>query len=336
MKVLIYSPLFLLLFFYANTLSAEDAVNVEVTPLSELALYPQRSSPASVVSLNDSGIAAEIAAKINSIAVRVGDIVEKDQILVELDCTDYALARDQADAQLKALGARIELAKRRLERTRTLTKKQSVSEELLDERESDLAVLLADRAASRAGVKLASARVSDCVIKSPFRALVTKRISAEGSYADIGKPLVQVLDIDQLEISAQVYAQDVGQLKTTNNLFFEHDGNEYPVNLRTILPSINSETRNSEIRLLFQNGPALPGAAGKLVWREVRPHIPGNLIVRRDGELGVFVLENSKAKFRVLASAQAGRASPIDFPIDTLLITEGHFSLNDDDIVVVK
>ncbi len=317
-----------------NLVLAEQTVKVEAALLSEIALYPRRSAPATVVSLNATAVAAEIPAIIETLLVRVGDIVEKNQVLVQLKCIDYELAEDRAEASLVSFGARIELAKRRLQRTRKLTMKQSVSEELLDERESDLAVLQADRVAARASLKLAKKHVATCVIKSPFRALVTERTSSIGNYADVGKPLVKILDIEHLEISAQVYAKDVKQLESAKDLLFAHDDITYPVNLRSILPSINSETRNREIRLLFQNGPALPGAAGKLIWRDRRPHIPGNLIIERDGKLGVFVLENSKARFIHMEKAQAGRASPTDMAATSILVTSGHFALNDNDAVI--
>lgn len=336
MRRQLYILLFSSLFFPFNLAQAKDEIKVEAAALSEIALYPQRTAPAAVVSLNMTGVAAEIPARIEKIAVRVGDIVKKGQLLVKLDCTDYELQRSQSLARLKALEARIELARRRLERTRKLTMKQSVSEELLDERESDLAVLQADRAAAQASLKLTKAQVADCVIGSPFGALVTKRISSVGNYAEVGKPLVQILDIEQLEVSAQVYAQDVKQLEDARDLQFEHDDVFFPVNLRSVLPSINSETRNREVRLLFQNGPALPGAAGKLVWRETRPHVPGNLIVNRGKELGIFILEKNHARFLPLPAAQAGRASPLDLPLSTLIITEGHYSVNNDDAVLVQ
>jgi RND family efflux transporter MFP subunit len=331
-KYLILSPLLITF----NLIAAEEAVSVKTATLSELAIYPQRSAPATVVSLNATGVAAEIPAKIEVLDVRVGDIVEKGQALVRLNCVDYKLEQDEAEARIASLKARIELAKRRLERTRKLTTKQSVSEELLDERESDLAVLTADRAGARASLNLTRVHVANCTISSPFRALVTERTSSVGNYAEVGKTLVKILDIDQLEISAQVYAQDVHQLESTEELLFEHDDLNYPLKLRAILPSINSETRNREIRLLFQNGPALPGAAGKLIWRDLRPHIPGNLIVRRNGELGVFVYNNGTAHFRKLPAAQAGRASPVDMTLTSILVTEGHYSLNDNDVVVVR
>ena len=336
MKLLLIILLTIGLVFGVGGLAAEETVFVETKALSAIATYPQRSAPARVISLNASNIAAEIPARIVSINVRVGDIVEKDQVLIELKCIDYELEQAGAEARLKSFDSRIELAQRRLERTRKLTMKQSVSEELLDERESALAVLLSDRVAARASLNLTRVRVASCTIKSPFQALVTERTSAVGNYAEVGRTLVKILDIEQLEISAQVYALDIGQLKSASQLLFEHDGKSYPAELRSILPNINAETRNREVRLLFQNGPALTGASGKLIWKEQRPHIPGNLIVRRDGELGVFVYEKGKARFNVLPSAQSGRASPLDLPLSTIVITEGHYSLNDNDSVVAK
>ncbi len=320
----------------STSLAAEEPQRVESARLSEIAVFPQRNAPASVVSLNATGVASEIPAVITELRVRVGDIVEKDQVLVRLKCIDFELVEQEARARLKSLAARIELAKRRLERTRKLTMKQSVSEELLDERESDLAVLQADRVGAQASLRQATQRVSNCVIKSPFRALVTERTSSVGNYADVGKTLVRILDIDQLEVSAQVNAGDVNQLEEVDKLMFEHEGQSYPVKLRAILPSINSETRNSEVRLLFQNGPALPGAAGKLYWRETRPHVPGYLLVKRNGVLGTFVLKANRARFIEVPGAQSGRASPVDLPLDSIMITVGHFALDDNDTVLNK
>ncbi|MFT7460107.1 MAG: RND family efflux transporter MFP subunit [Planctomycetota bacterium] len=320
----------------APQLSADETVTVKTALLSEVAIYPERTAPASVISLNATSMAAEIPARIVEIAVRVGDIVEKDQVLVRLKCIDYEIEQSGAEARLESIAARIELAKRRLERTRKLTMKQSVSEELLDERESELTVLLSDKTDARASLNLTRVRVASCVINSPFRALVTERTSAVGNYADVGKTLVKILDIEHLEVSAQVYAQDVYQLESAAQLLFEHDDNTYPLDLRSILPSIDSETRNREVRLLFRNGPALAGASGKLLWRDKRPHIPGNLVVRRDGKLGVFIYDTGKVHFHALADAMAGSVSPIDLALTTEIVIEGHHALNDNDAVVTQ
>ncbi len=213
--------------------------------------------------------------------------------------------------------------------------KKSVSEEILDERESDLAVLNTDYRGAMSKVKMARLNESRCIVKSPFRALINERSSAIGQYANTGTALVKIIDIEQLEISAQVFNRDSEQISLADELFFEHADARYPVSLRTVIPAINSETRNREVRLLFINGQALPGAAGKLIWRDNGAHIPGEYLVRREGELGVFTIENDIARFIPIPSAETGRASPTSLSIETSIVTEGHFSLKAGDAVTI-
>ena len=315
---------------------AEDKININTTTIADIAIYPERSAPATVVSLNESTISALIAAQVEALPVRVGDVVEKDSLLAKLDCADYRLSARESKANVDGLKAQIELAKRRLERTKKLTLKQSVSEEILDERESELAVLNTELRAAEAKLNMAKLNQSRCDVSSPFRALISERTTAVGEYANTGTALLKIIDIDQLEISAQVFSHDIKQIEDSNELYFEHSGTRHPLKLRTASPAINTETRNREVRLLFMDGPALPGAAGKLVWRDKRAHIPGDFLVNRDGTLGIFTVENNLAHFIPVPSAQAGRASPTSIPIDTPIVIEGHFSLKEDDPVTIN
>lgn len=334
MKKIIF-PEALLFLVLAAPVPAAEPVPVKAAAFSQLAVHPQRSAPAVTLTLNDAPIAAQIAARIEAIPVRVGDVAGKGQLLVKLDCADYQLNRRQTQARLAALDARIELAGRKLERTRGLTKHQAVSEEILDEREADLKVLQADRMAAQAELETAKLNESRCTIHSPYQAVVTRRAAAEGQYASPGTVLVQIMDISDPEVSAQVFSGDVEQISADTGLYFEFVGKRHPVTLRAIVPAINSETRNREVRLVFKDQPALPGAAGKLVWRDPRAHVPGNLLLERGGVLGVFIVNDSHGKFFPLPSAQAGRASPADLPETANIVTEGRYALQDGDAVVV-
>ena len=327
--------LLLSVFLISSSVYANEKITVNTAPLSDIAIYPERSAPATVISLNESTVSARITAQVEELPVRVGDIVEAGSTLAKLDCSDYKLASRESRSRIEALNAQIELAKRRLERTKTLTLKQSVSEELLDERESALAVLNADIRGAKADLEMAKIDESRCVVKSPFRALIVERTSAVGQFTNVGSALVKIMDIEQLELSAQAFTQDTDQIMKSGELFFEHAGTKYPVELRTVMPAINTETRNREVRLLFKDEPALPGAAGKLLWRDNRAHIPGEFLVNRNGELGVFSIEDNVAHFISIPSAQAGRASPTTLPVNTPLVIEGHFSLKEADSVSV-
>jgi len=333
MKLLL--QLSLIILSATTSVSAQDRITVKTANIADVASYPERSAPATVISLNVSTISARIAAQVDELPIRVGDIVEKDSVLAKLDCSDYKLASSESKARLDGLKAQIELAKRRLERTKKLTLKRSVSEEILDERESDLAVLNTDYRAAMSKVKMAKLNASRCVVTSPFCALINERSSAIGQYANTGTALVKIMDIEQLEISAQVFNRDSEQISLSEKLFFEHADIRYPVSLRTVIPAINPETRNREVRLLFINDPALPGSAGKLIWRDKRAHIPGEYLLRRNNELGVFTIENDIARFIPVPSAETGRASPTSLATETPIVIEGHFSLKEGDAVTV-
>lgn len=315
---------------YAAAGWADPPVRVRTAKLAEIALYPERSAPATVLSLNEARFSAEVAARIVEIPVRVGEVVERDAVLARLDCRDFELQLRATDARALALGKRIGLAERRLERTRKLTMQHSVSEEVLDERDSELAVLNAEREGLGAEIDKARLQVSRCRITTPFRAVVTDRIAAEGQYVAIGDPVVAVLDSDRLEVSAQVYSGDIDQVAIVEELFFVTHGSYLPVKIRLVVPAVDPETRNREVRLEFTDRGALPGTAGKLVWRDARAHIPGTLLVRREGELGIFVADRGVARFVVLPNAQAGRASPADLAPTTPLVIEGHYALRNE------
>ena len=334
-KKIILAVVLLLQVLFPPGLAAEP-LSVKVEAFSKLAVYPERSAPAVTLSLNDASIAAQIAARVEAIPAKVGDVVDKGQLLVILDCSDYQFSYKQARARLEALDARIELAAKKLQRTRGLTEKQAVSEEILDERESELKVSRADRTAAEAELEIARLNKSRCNVKSPYKAIVTRRNAAVGQYASLGTTLVQIMDITTLEVSAQIFSGDADQINGVTDLYFEFAGRRYPVALRAVVPIINSETRNREVRLIFNDEPALPGSAGKLIWHDPRPHIPGNLLVRRGEELGVFIANDSHARFVTLPNAQAGRASPAELPGTTEIVTEGRYALKDGESVVVS
>ena len=324
-----------LLLVFPLILGAQNAVPVKTARLMDIAIYLWKSAPATVVSLNNTSLSAQIKARIDEISVKVGEIVEAGSVLARLDCTDYQIAEQQVEANIAALEARIRLAERRLARTRKLEERQTASEELLDQREADLAVLHAQHRGALSELDKAKINVSRCTIKSPYKAVITNRVGAVGEFADIGNKLIEIMDIERLEISAQVPNRDIGPVERAQQIYFEDTATRFAVKLRTVTPAVNTQTRNREVRLLFSNGAALPGAAGKLIWRDNQPHISAKLLVRRDNDFGIFINDNGKARFHIIPGAQQGRTTPVDLPPDTVVVTEGHYRLEHGQSVIL-
>ena len=322
-------------FLFGHPVLADNSI-VKTALLKSIATYPERFASATSLSLNEPTISAEISAPVKAIHVRVGDLVKAGDLLAELDCSDYVLARKTSEASLASTNARIELAQRRYKRTQKLLLKKSISQEDLDERDADLSVLYADKEGAKSNLALAKLNEKRCQVVSPFTALVVERNASVGQLASVGSALIKLLDYEHIEVSAQVYSDDAAQLSSSKSVYFEHGSQRYDLALRTVLPAINVVTRNQEARLSFLASSALPGAAGKIVWKDQRPHVPGELLVRREKELGVFIVEKGIARFIKIPAAQAGRATPVDLAPDSQLVTDGYYGLKDAVSVTVK
>jgi RND family efflux transporter MFP subunit len=166
------------------------ATPVTTRPYAEVQIHPERSAPAEVLSLNDAELSAEITARIDRIPVRVGDQVRPGDLLVELDCRDYASRRKAQQATLTQLEAQHRLAASQVERARNLRERRGASEEEVEQRETELLALDAQLAAQREAVAQAELNVARCAIRAPYPAAVTARLASEGTLAAPGTHLL--------------------------------------------------------------------------------------------------------------------------------------------------
>lgn len=73
-----------------------------------LSLLPASNSvPATIISLQNSWVSAEIAANIDSLYADVGNKVEKNSLLAKLDCREFTIRQDQAQADVNSLKAKL-------------------------------------------------------------------------------------------------------------------------------------------------------------------------------------------------------------------------------------
>jgi len=322
-------PFIFILFFIACQFSfaAERSIPVTTRALADVAIYPSMSIPASVISLNEGQLSAEVSAVIKKISVRVGNIVKAGTVLVKLDNRDYTLSVLQAEAKLKSIDASLELAHFELQRAEKLSKRNLVSQEVYTKREAEHISREAEREGQLAAVTRARRDLDKTMVRAPYTAVIVERLASEGELATPGTPLLRIIDAARLELTGKVQAQDVTSLTTADHMQFECQGKEYPVSLRVVTPVFNAAERNREVRLTFSGKAPLPGAFGRLVWQSKTPFVPSDLIVRRKKELGIFVAEQGKAVFYPLAGALEGRPAAFDLNLDQKIIVNGRYNI---------
>ena len=315
--------------------SGQTTIAVTANPLDDLLVAPESRAVATVLPANRSRLAAQVGAVVESIHVEVGEAVARDQLLVTLEDRDYQQALRRARAGLAAVEARIAQAELRLKRARELSRNRHISEDDLLARETDLAVLEAERNAQAVAVDEASINLERTRIRAPFDGEVVDREAQVGAYVLPGSSLLTVVQTDRSEVEAELATGQAESLRDAEAPVFVSDGREWPVVLARMGSVVDPSQRIRVARLTFP-GPAAPvGSSGELRWRAAKARLPADLMVRREGEIGIFVVEAGTARFVPLPDAQEGRPADVDLPGDLLVIVGGRNRVNGGDPVTV-
>lgn len=302
---------------------------IKSQPLSDLAIYPQREASAQVVSLNLAKLSSELNARIDRILVEPGQRIAKGAVIAQLDCADIEIAALRAQAALESAQARLTLAQQQLQRSTELAAKHFISPSALDAKQTDVAVMKADVKLNAAARAAARRDAGKCILRSPYPAIVEARLAQVGELASPGTPIVQLWDTSRMQLSAQVQAADADSLPRAQPVFVSQ-GKTFAVKLLRVSPAVNLAARTREARFEFGKTAPAPGSNGVLRWRDPRAFIPADYLVRRNQQLGLFVVNGQQARFVAIPDAQEGRpALAAVLPNDTRIATEGRFTLQD-------
>lgn len=315
--------------------AAQEGTPVQVRELSTLMSPVIFTAPAEVLSANRSRISARIEARIDAITVNVGDTVERGEDIVVLDCADYELSHERAEAELESARAQLTRARQQLARSETLAPRKLLSEDLLEQRRTDREAAEARMRQVRTALAEAALAVSRCRIQSPFAGAVTERQASRGELARPGTPLLEIVDLDAIEVAAQVFPAELGHLEASPWVVFSFLDEEYPVAVARRVPVIDPVSRTQQVRLTFDEHAAPVGASGRLIWHGRDQGIPASLLVQRNEQLGLFIARDGRAVFHPMPRAREGRPAMVDLPADTRIVTDGRQGLRDGDALTI-
>ncbi len=325
---------FFSLFIFST--QASDATIVATKLASDLVLFPSKSAPANVAALNHSLIPALTSAVVSKFKVRIGDVVQEEAVLAELDCQENKLLLGKQKALESQLLSQLEFEEAELARGMRLLKQKSIGQAELDRRALQVKRIGAQVLGQKQSVELARLNVSYCLVKAPFAGVVSQRLANLGEVTVKGQPLISLLEVNNSEIAAQLPLMDIANLRIAKSLTFVSEGESFLVNLFHVLPLISDKTRSQEVRFTFVDEQALPGSTGRVNWVSKQAHIPANLLLRRDGKSGFFIVKDNKSHFVEVKNVQEGRAIPFNLELSTLLIIDGRYGLVDGQTISAK
>ena len=329
------SYLLILVFGFSSIVQAAPVVSTE--SLNDLVYYPKFSAPAEVISANDAALSAELSARIVTINAEVGDRVKQGDSLVNLDCRTYESQLATQKAVLSELRSQRPLLSDQYERAKTLNKRGNLGDDALQQRETALTSLDARIDVQNRQIELASIATENCSLVAPFDGVISARMAQLGALAAPGMPLLQLVQTEGAELEAKVAP---GKGVADSKVWFETNGESFPVELRAKLPIIDRRERTQTYRFIFTETTPEIGATGRLTWTAIQPHISSELLVRRkvDGEwkLGLLFEEQSAAQFIAVENAIEGQPAAVDLPGDTQIITDGRLLAVEGEAVEVR
>jgi membrane fusion protein (multidrug efflux system) len=264
---------------------------------------------------------------IAKIHVDKGDFVRADQLLVEVDHTDYVHAVNRAKANLEAARANvvsqeatIRNAKLNLDRMRSLIKDQYVSQQDVDNAQAAYDVAVAQVDSLRAQVhqmevafQQAETSLTYSYIRAPFAGSISTRnldagafvSGSTGSTSTLSRGILVLQDITTVRVLVDVVEKDVPLVKIGQ--WAELRADAYPGRLFTgkvtrIVQALNPSTRTMAVEVDIPNPDrALKGGMFARVELLVGMHanalqIPIDAVTRLESDQYVYTVQDGKAR----------------------------------------
>jgi multidrug efflux system membrane fusion protein len=168
-------------------------------------------------------VRARVGGYVNSVEFRDGAMVNTGDLLYVIDSRPFEAVAEQANGQLSDARAKVELAKRELDRALTLTLNQTVTEATVDQRRQALQAAHAAEMQAEGTLKAAQLNVEFTHVLAPIagrvsRHLVTPGNLVQGSDNGASTLLTTIVSLDPIYMYFDV---DEATYLKNNKLWFE-------------------------------------------------------------------------------------------------------------------
>lgn len=297
-------------------------IAVETAPVARRSITDVAFYTGTLQSGSQFMLAPKAGGRLRSLAVDIGDQVQRGQVIAQLDDDEFVqavaeqrAAVEVAEAQLEDAEAQRLLRQRSYERVADLRRRSLASESEYDlaRSEADAAaanvrVAQAQLAQREAALRGAEVRLSYTRVRAEWNGeggdtvrYVGERFVDEGANVSANEPIISVIDLDALRAVTFVTDRDFARLRVGQVTRVRSDarpGEQFEGRVERIAPLLREDSRQARVEILIENEQRRL-SPGFFVNVEVDVEqlenalvVPRDALTRHGGQSGVFLLDD--------------------------------------------
>jgi membrane fusion protein, multidrug efflux system len=186
---------------------------VTVTQIKNQAVENTEVAVGSLEGLIDATVAAEVVARVIKVHVVDGEQVKEGQLIATLDASDFAMQRNEAQAEIARIQALLENQAKVVARNQALVDKKFISQNAVDTEVAQQKVLKQQLEAAKARIGSINHDSSKSKVLAPVSGTIEKRSVGAGDFVRIGDPIVQIVSKRKLRAHLPFPEQIAAKLK---------------------------------------------------------------------------------------------------------------------------
>lgn len=240
-------------------------------------------------------ITPKVAGRVAKIHVKMGDFVEANQVLVQLEQNDYEIGLTSAEAAYK-------LSKENFERAKKLFAEKIISPQEFEGAQTDFQI-------REASFKQAKSQLEDTKIRAPFGGQIGFSNATLGGMVSPGTPLLSVVDLSTVFVTVNLSDSYISQTKagqTAQITLSSFPDQTFNGKVAQIAPAADKVSKTFPVKIALDNSShrfkagMLAEARLSFNQRHDILKIPAEAIVDEVGTKAVYVVEKDTARRRLV------------------------------------
>jgi len=317
------------------SLSAQQApaANVNVAIAQIKLLSPVAWVSGTVVSRNNSELAAEISGRLVYIS-ELGTKIKKGDMIAKIDDRKIKIQQQEDTANVQVEKTQLAFLSAEVTRKQSLVDKNLLPKNELDEALSKRDVAKGNLTIAQSQLAQTQQNLTYTQLKAPFDGLVTQRLHNLGEYINNGTAIIRFVETANVEASLFVPLTAYQFLADAKNLIIESPLGTGKVPIKSIIPVADSRSHLMEVRLDMRSlqwpiGLNIKAAIANGESKEALSIPRDALVLRRNG-MSVFKVNAENKAQQINVSVGMGVGELVE------IISESEQKIQQGDQIVIR